>query len=101
MTGGDFWDVVDPARSARLDDVGLPGFTAAVVLGVDGAARLVLVSDDEAGDAATRYDADCQAAPHERCGKLPLTYLRRLTVAARRARGESQDNANGRNSDDT
>jgi hypothetical protein len=99
MTGGDFWDVVDPARSASLRDVGAD-CTAAVVLGVDGTTRLVLVNHDAVGDPAARYDPDCRDVTHEGCGPLPLAVVRKLCIAARHAR-ESQDNANGeRNSSD-
>jgi hypothetical protein len=84
---GDGFDVVDPRRSACLCDVGAPGYTAALVVGDDGTARLVLVRHDMIGDPTARYDGDCQAAAHEQCGPLPFEFARRLTLAPPGDRG--------------
>ena len=76
-------DLIDPARSARLYDVGLPGYIAATAIGADGETHLVLAHGDALGDTGVRYDPDCADAPHEQCGQLPLEFVRRLTIASR------------------
>ncbi len=83
-------DLIDPARSARLYDVGLPGFIAATAIGADGETHLVLAHGDALGDPTVRYDPDTLDALHEQRGPLPLEYVRRVTITSRTHRRHPQ-----------
>lgn len=86
---GDDWDLIDKAVS--LDDVGSPGYMAAVTVDADGTKHLVLAHRESLGDATARFDADCAHVDHEQTGPLPLEYCRRLTISRRRQRIEGTD----------
>ncbi len=88
MTGGDGFDRLDPRRLARLGDVGLPGYVAAVVVDCDGETNLMLARVDAINDPAATYNAGCPDAPHDQLGPLPIEYVRRLTISRRRRRNQ-------------
>jgi hypothetical protein len=72
----DRFDRVDECRYAYLDDVGLPGYSAVMVVTRDGEERLVLCCRDDLNRPGNPYwPADWRkAAPHELTGRLPRPY---------------------------
>ena len=75
MIDDDDFDLIDPARSARLYDVGLRGYIAATAVSADGATHLVLAHGAALGDPTVRYDPDTLDALHEQRGPLPLEFV--------------------------
>ena len=69
-------DHCDESRMVSLDDVGLPGYSAAVVITAGGEERLVLARRDGLNRAGNPYwPADWRViAAHELTGKLPKHY---------------------------
>lgn len=85
--GWDF-DLIDSARSGNLDDAGLPGYRAAMVVSPDGTEYMLLARRDQVGDENARYDAACRAVEHEQLGPLPIEHCRRIAISRRRQRSE-------------
>lgn len=75
--------LIDGVRSADLDDVGAPGYRAAVVVSLDGTTNLVLAHRDSIGK-PVGYDPTCADAAHEKTGPLPLELVRRITISRRK-----------------
>lgn len=74
---------VDPNRSVYLGDIGLPGYTAVVVIGDDGEETFVLACIEEVGCGdGDSYRRNIPA--HERVGPLPAEYWQRLFSAGSR-----------------
>ena len=68
-------DQIDEHRLARLDDHGLPGYDAVVVVTAAGEERLVLAWREALNTTATYWPTDWrQRAPHELTGRLPKPY---------------------------
>ena len=69
------WDRIDEHRMAYLDDVGLPGYSAVVVVTGDGEERLVLAWREGLNTSAAYWPEDWRRiAPHELTGRLPTPY---------------------------
>ncbi|MCV7100915.1 MULTISPECIES: hypothetical protein [Mycobacterium] len=83
------WGIIDPNRTAALSDVGAPDYDAATVVSADGAANLVLVCRNSIDDERALYDSQCRSVPHEQLGALPLATVKRIAVAQRGHRDES------------
>jgi hypothetical protein len=67
-------DLIDPAHTACLCDVGATDYIAATVVADDGTEHLILAERDSIGDASVRYDPLTAQAPHEQDGPLPTRY---------------------------
>jgi hypothetical protein len=85
------WDRIDEHRMAHLDDQGLIGYAAVVVVTGDGEERLVLCWRDGLNTSATYWPIDWRLdAPHELVGRLPKPYApicgRRATSSGRPCR---------------
>ena len=70
------WDRIDEHRCVYLDDVGLPGYSAVVVVTSAGEERLVLCWRDGLNRPGYPYWPDDwrAVAPHELTGRLPKAY---------------------------
>jgi len=78
VTEDDF-DQLDRVRTCALWDVGLPGYSAAVTVGADGATYLMLASFVDLGSQSALFDPTCAAVAHEQLGELPAEYQSRIT----------------------
>jgi hypothetical protein len=74
-------NLVDPARSMCLCDVGLPGYVAALAVGPDGLEHLALGCRDRFGDPTAGYDHLCADVAHEQEGELPSLWRARVWLA--------------------
>jgi hypothetical protein len=83
--------LVDPRRSADLDDVGQRAYYAATAVEADGAEHLVLVQRAGAGDPTIRYCSQCPDVEHEQTGPLPIEIVRRITITSRNQPTERND----------
>lgn len=82
----DFADVralVDYHRSACLCDVGAPDYLLTVAIAADGTETFMLARHDAIGDPSITYRRDCPDAPHEQADRLPLEFVRRVTISQR------------------
>jgi hypothetical protein len=73
--------LIDYARAACLCYAGMPGWFVAVCVAQDGTEFLWLVSEAELESDHPRCGSLNQ--PHEQLGRLPLEYVRRITIATR------------------
>lgn len=82
----DGWDIVDSARSVRLDDVGAPGYDAVVLVADNGSTYFMIADRERLGDVTAVYDITGSQTKHEQLGALPLDVVRRIAIARRQQR---------------
>jgi hypothetical protein len=73
-------NLVDPARSAQLCDVGQSDYMLVTAVSDDGTVDYVL-AERASINTDSGYDSTCRDAVHERVGPLPYYWQSRVTLA--------------------